>query len=204
MRLIPTVLVMLLCCCGTSLGQTPAPAAEPAPEGAEWGHYIAALAATLCNTDPEPAMLLLRDVELASLYSSETARDAALISQTNGATILACRVYRGVPQTLAGDLAEDINAADVPASLKRRYTPADSVALRDANRIAAEWIDEVLRPQTDQPTAVVVLRRRDSVLPSLSESNWDSQILFLLISGRIDGTATVAQRIVYGNPVVGR
>ena len=109
-----------------------------------------------------------------------------------------------MPQTLAGDLAEDINAADVPASLKRRYTPADSVALRDANRIAAEWIDEVLRPQTDQPTAVVVLRRRDSVLPSLSESNWDSQILFLLISGRIDGTATVAQRIVYGNPVVGR
>src|SRR5690606_27253579 len=169
-----------------------------------WEQSIAALVATLCDPDPAPAMLVLRDLELVSIDPTQTARESSLLGQTSGATILACRIYRGVPQTLAGDLAEDINAADVPASLKRRYTPSDSTAQRDANRIAAEWVGDLLQPQEDQPTAVVVLRRRDSVLPSLTETNWDSQILFLLISGRVDDAGAFPQRIIYGNPVAGR
>lgn len=192
-----TMLAIVGCLCSPGKGETRDAHAD------DWDQQIAALAAALAADDPAPAAVMLEGIDLRQFDPTASSRTAALLERTSGSSILFWRLYTGVPTLLAADMAEDINTADVPEPLQRRFTPAGSSEMRDANTVAADWIRESLAVKDDQPIAVILTWRNDSALPSLSADHYAGQLAFILIAGEKDpstGRSTI-QKIVFGNPL---
>ncbi len=191
-----TMFAVLSYLCGSSMGQVLA----DQPLG--WDQRVAALAAALVQEDPAPAAVMLHDVELRRFDPHAPARLSALLDRTSGSAVIFMRVYTGVPTHLAADMAEDINAADLPDPLRRQFTPNGAAAMRDANTVAADWIRDTLNPADDQPIAVLVIWRGQNTLPSLSPAHYAQQITFVLLQGDKEAaSSTTIRRVFFGNPL---
>lgn len=197
MKRVLSMLAIIGCFCGPGVAETPA----DQPMG--WDQQVATLVTALVQEDPAPAALMLEGMNLQAFDPDASSRVMTLLERTSGNSIIFWRVYTGVPTNLAGDMAEDINAADVPEPLRRQFTPPGPAAMRDANTVAAEWVSDALSPKEDQPIAVVVTWRGNSALPSLSVANYMREITFLLIAGERDSaTHQPAIRLIrFGNPL---
>lgn len=201
MKYVLTMLAIVGCVCSTSVGEMPA---EPPVSG--WDQQVAAIAAAVVNPDPAPAAIMLDGVTLRQFDPEASSSLAALLDRTSGGSIIFWRIYSGVPAALAGDMAEDVNAADLPEPLRRQFTPPGMAALRDANAVAGDWIRDTLAPRDDQPVAVIVIWRGGSALPSLTAAHYTRDITFILMTGQKDSATdqSAVGQIVFGNPVQGQ
>lgn len=201
MKYILTMLAVVGCVCSTGKGELPAE--QPVPG---WDQQVAAIAAAVVNSDPAPAAIMFDGTTLRPFDPEASSSVAALLDRTSGGTVIFWRIYSGVPTALAGDMAEDVNAADLPEPLRRQFTPPGMAALRDANAVAGDWIRDTLAPRDDQPVAVIVIWRNGSALPSLTAANYTRDITFVLMTGEKDSATgkSVIGEIVFGNPVQGQ
>ena len=133
-------------------------------------------------------------------FNSETLQPPErLMGTTTGAKVLGMHAYLKTPSTLATDLADDFKASDVPEPLRRDFVISEEGLEKDANETAARWVTQALKPQGDQPIAVLVLWRQERA--DSFQNAAAKRPVFLLIRGEVVDEQYIIRQIAYGDPL---
>jgi hypothetical protein len=158
------------------------------------------LALVLSGQDPTVKSALGRDVQIRSFGSDFASSVERLLATTTRGKLIGTHAYESVPATLAGDLANDFQAAGeiVPQQVRKDMQPPDEKAAKRANETAAAWITQVLAPRKDQPVGVLVFWPTDKRSPNDTSSR---RAIFVLIKGQGAKDGYVVQQITFGDPL---
>ena len=122
-----------------------------------------------------------------------------LLGATTGAKVLGMHAYLKTPSTLATDLAEDFKASDVPEGLRRDFVIPEEGLEKVANETAAKWVTQTLKPEGDQPIAVLVLWRQERA--DSFQNAAAKRPVFLLMRGEVVDEQYIIRQITYGDPL---
>ena len=185
---------------GEAIVESQAATTRPAGDAATWAQTVERLAECSRGKDFGAIAALLKRGPIIRTFASETLQPPErLLGGTTGATLLGVHAYEKMPATLASDLAEDFrNSRDVTDELRRDMIPPDEAAERRANDTAAQWLHQILKPEKNQPVAVIVLwrpDRRDNL------TSTQTRPIFILAKGeRVEGEY-VFRHVVFGDPL---
>jgi hypothetical protein len=177
-------------------------ASEPeAEQGPSWQQTIDRLAEQLSGQDLNALRRTLdRDAGVRRFSSDAASTAERLLAATTQAKLLGAHGYPRVPQTLAGDLANDFQKAGdlVPQQVRDDMTPPDAAAQRRANDTAAAWVTQVLQPKKDQVVGVIVFWPTDRRLPTDTTAR---RAIFVLVKGQLRNGSYVMQQLTFGDPL---
>ncbi|MCC6239890.1 MAG: hypothetical protein IT448_06310 [Phycisphaerales bacterium] len=173
----------------------------PEPEN-PWQQSVAELATSLTGSTPAAVAPILQNVPLRAFNSSDRSKIVDLVDLCSSCVVISARGYVGLPMHVADDIAEDFAASDLPEFIKEKFALPDPVAARNANKIADQWVNDVLMDAKPDTVGMIVLWRGNQILPSIDNS-YARDLIFILIAGHAaaDGTFQFRQ-IVFGNPLV--
>jgi hypothetical protein len=190
------------------------PTSRPAGRAAAWASTVAAFGSALASqgdTDTIVADLVVSEAMVRQFSRNRRASLPSLRHIASGATLITTRGYLTTPDTLATDVAADIQNAALPDSVKRRLTPADDADLKRANTVASKWIASSLLTGGAEPVGLIVLWHpgADDAEPATdrkSEEDDDANAnarlpLFIVVKGEQVRERFVITQICYGNPL---
>src|SRR5688572_15463752 len=136
--------------CAAAAGQTTRPTAS-------WPDAVNRLADAVRGKDVAALSAVLERGPIIRSFASESLQPPErLLGTTSGARLLGVHAYLAAPTTLATDLAGDFQSAmDLPGQVRDNMTPPDEAAAKRANETAGQWLAQLLRPDKDQPVAVI-------------------------------------------------
>ncbi|HEY0009921.1 MAG TPA: hypothetical protein VGB55_14435 [Tepidisphaeraceae bacterium] len=156
--------------------------------------------------EEKPNPLIAADATATTLDQLSRTAAHSLAGRFEGAVVLAGAVYEGTPQTMAGDLSDQLSEnTEVPAaSLKPLLI--DSTRVEKGNKVAAQWIGDLLRAGATDYVGVCVLWHADlqehSVLDGASPK---PQLVMVLFSASRDAENVLrVQRFGWGTIVSGK
>src|SRR5688572_9056926 len=144
----------------TALTASDVRASDAVAENSDWSQRLNRLALLLAGTDLTALQRALEPAPAIRAFASDALQaPERLLGTTTGSKILGVHAYEKVPATLASDLAGDFSSAGdaVPQSVRDGMQPRDAAAEKKANETAAHWLTQVLHPEKDEVTGVIVL-----------------------------------------------
>jgi hypothetical protein len=174
--------------------------AQTTQPASSWQTAVEQLADAVRGKDIDSLTKLLVDAPILRSFESDRIQPAEkLLGVTSGTTLLGAHAYLQPPNTLATDLAADVqSAAGVPEQVRTAMTPPDEAAAKRANETAQQWLLQVLTPTKDQLVGVIVLWR-DERLETLTGVR--KRPLFVLVKGERAGETYRLRQIIFGDPL---
>ncbi len=168
---------------------------------AMWQQAMRELAGALVQEDSAAVAQAVEKIPLFT-FSARRGSLVDLFDQCSGSLLITARGYRGTPDRAASDMGVDFASSDLPDAIKRKFMPPDTVAAREADKVAAQWIGDALRADADTFVGLIVLWRGNQSLPSLTDGH-TRHVVFVLVAGGFseETGAPELRRIVFGNPL---
>ena len=159
------------------------------------------LASLLAGHDVAAVTKALEPAPVIKPFSSDVLQSPErMLGATTGSKILGVHAYEKPPTTLATELAEDFNSAGdaVPENVRQGMLPTDDASAKRANETAGQWFTQVLQPQKDSVTGIIVLWPENK---SRSLAAAPKRAIFVLVKAqRVDGQYVLRQ-ITFGDPL---
>ena len=173
-------------------------------EESDWSQRLNRLALLLAGSDLTALQRTLEPSPTIRAFASDSLQTPErLLGTTTGSKILGVHAYEKVPATLASDLAGDFSSAGdvVPQNVRDGMQPRDDVAAKKANETASQWLAQVLRPQKDEVTGVIILWPQPR---GRSLSSAPARAIFVLVKAHkspADDGAYTFRQITFGDPL---
>ena len=176
-------------------------AAANRDDRSDWSTTMNRLGELLIGKDLPALQKLLHPSPIIRPFGSDALQThERLLGATTGSTVLGVHAYDRAPTTLASDLANDFSAAGdlVPQHVREGMVPPDDAAARRANDTAGQWLMQVLQPEKDEVTGIIVLWPSTRGRPVGAEPR---RAVFVLVKGKkVDGVYVLRQ-ITFGDPL---
>ena len=116
---------------------------------------------------------------------------------------MVCRSYVGIPQTLASDLAAALHDQGAPDLTKRLFTPRTPDELKHADVIAAQWVQDSLKPSTSDAVGVILFctDMSDAVdHPSDLVAKPAGPLIVIVDADNASANGQTIRRVIFGDP----
>ena len=175
--------------------------ATNADDRTDWSRTMNRLGELLAGKDLPALQKLLHPSPIIRPFASDALQThERLLGATTGSTVLGVHAYDRPPTTLASDLSNDFAAAGdiVPQIVRDGMVPPDDAAARRANETAGHWLMQVLQPDKQEVTGIIVLWPPTRGRSIAAEPR---RATFVLVKGeKVDGVYVLRQ-ITFGDPL---
>lgn len=176
-----------------------------APAWAEAEPAVALLPQTIqwLTTPPTPTQIApaLADGAMAVAFDTKTSTSASdMAARFEGATVLAATISQGLPSTLASDLSQQLAVTDLVPLTTVATLIVDKDRASRADRTAANWVNDLLKPKPDDQVGAYVLWYADTKTHSLlSGAAPEPKLVMVLFSAQVtDGQPPRITSIAWG------
>lgn len=188
MRVLYIVIFLCAVLTAKSAGQT----TQPSPSA--WNDKITHLAKTLTdelNSAYRLDALIPENALVQQFGSIDTESRYRVQQHASGLMVISVRTYSWPADTVASDLATDVENHDaLPETIRRQFLIRDDASRRKANTVAQTWISELLQPAKSQFVAVIMLWEPQPLavnpLFSIPQRTEIKQPLLILVKGEKD------------------
>jgi hypothetical protein len=171
-------------------GQATRPAA---PEG--WSKAMDGLARAVAESDAGALAQALGDEATIQSFEGRSGDALHLLARLHKGSLVVVRTYVGAPDTMASDVSDQVQQAQVPEDVKQRMLTGDERQARRANAIAAQWVSEILSAKADSLVGVVVF------WCDHADDGGEPEMVFVLVRGEAGEGGTKVKAITYGDPL---
>ena len=184
-------------------GQATQPAQEEAETIDAWQRAVDEFTKLAFARDSRAgSSYLTKNVKIESFNGTKLRGLVEVQYDLAGGKLVTARAYERLPQTLAADLASDIESSPaVPEEKKSQFIPSATLALERANATAAEWVRKSLALEDgDHLVAVVMVWHPNGA----GKSRNSPGPLFMLVRarpGQPHEPAFQITHIVFGSPI---
>lgn len=194
---------MLLLTGSSSVAQTTQPGESDAAPEDPWGRLVEQFTQAAFNRDQTAVKgFIAKGATLASFDGEKVRGLPEAFHEIADGKLVTMRAYQSVPESLASDLAKDVEGSTaIPDEKKSQFIPQAEFSMRHANETAAEWVRRSLAIDGSTGLVGVIAVWH----PKAAGASRDQPgLVFLLLNGKVGEKHEPAfqiTRIVVGCPI---
>lgn len=165
------------------------------PVRADWDQTLASLAKCVVDNDPKALPDILSANSEFARFNGEASAPGKLLAFPRKRTLLFCKAYGQIPETLASDLSEVASNWKQPDEIKSLFQIGTPQGVKFANQTAQRWLTKNLqaKPGDSLGVAVFLCQEPDEAATGM--------LLFILVKGRTETAGVRVIRLVFGDPL---